>query len=64
MTVKYFSLSTFAIVLNMAPFCTLVIAALFLKETMTKLDVVSLIVAFSGVVLVIKGGIDKPATEE
>ena len=58
MTVKYFSLSTFAIVLNMAPFCTLVLAALFLKETMTIMNIVSLIIAFIGVALVIKGGMD------
>jgi drug/metabolite transporter (DMT)-like permease len=56
MAVKYFSLTVVAMVINCAPLVTMVLAAPILGEKTTLSQVVSLLFAFGGVLLMILGG--------
>jgi drug/metabolite transporter (DMT)-like permease len=56
MAVKFFSLTVVAMVINCAPLVTMVLAAPILGERTTISQVVSLLFAFGGVILMILGG--------
>lgn len=55
MAVKYFDLTTLAIVVNCAPLITCVMAAFWLEEKLKKSDIVYLILAFGAVTIMVFG---------
>lgn len=56
MAVKYFKLTVVAMVINTAPIVTMVLAGPILGEKTTISQVVSLLFAFGGIILMIMGG--------
>lgn len=52
---KYFTLSTFAVFNNMAPFVTLLLAALILKESVTCFDYSNVLLGLSAICLITYG---------
>jgi drug/metabolite transporter (DMT)-like permease len=61
---KSFPLTTVAITNNMASFTVVIFGYLFLAERLTRLQTASLLVAFTGVVLMILAGEEESPTEE
>ena len=58
---KYLALGLYTILVNTAPFWTLFLSWLLLKETLRPFEVFCLIVAFAGVVII---ALSKPKTED
>lgn len=53
--VKYFPLSTIAVIINLNPIFTMFLGYFILKEKVTKLDVLCLIISFIAVLMMIFG---------
>lgn len=53
--VKYFNLSTIAVIINLNPIFTMLLGYLLLKENVTRMDIVCLFLTFGAVLLVILG---------
>ena len=54
-SIKYFTLTTFAVVYNLAPFCTVAFGYFLLNEKVTCLDICSVFMGFTAVILIIYG---------
>lgn len=50
--IEYLPLTTFFVIMNATPFFIALLACLWLKEVISKLEIVTMIFAFSGILLV------------
>ncbi len=56
MAVKFFNLTLIAMVINTAPLMTFLLAMIIFKESVTIAQFISLLAAFTGVMLMLFGG--------
>ena len=54
-TIKYYTLTTFAVFYNLAPFCTVFLGYFLLKEKVNVLDMVTVVFGFAAVIFITYG---------
>ena len=54
-SIKYFTLTTFAVLDNLAPSCTVIFGYFILKENVNKVDVFCVVLGFVAVIFITYG---------